>query len=126
MNGVREFIRTYYYSLLLACGSIVYGIQLARHPHILETFSVYKVIVSVLDYRFVGFIFITLGVLKLIGLLFNIQRLRRYSLVAFTYIWSFFGISLLFSEPQNTVWVLASIMALLSYGISDRGDFSER
>lgn len=120
-----NFMRRYAYSMLLSIGSIAYGIQLTRHPSILRTFSIYQTIVSVLNYRLVGLVFIVLGILKLVGLVFNIQKLRRYSLVAFTYIWSFFGISLLFSEPKNTVWVLSGIMAVLSLVIADRGDFSE-
>ena len=96
-----------------------------RHSHILATFSIYQSIIELIDYRFVGLIFIVLSVAKLTGLIFNIQRLRRYSLVAFTYVYSFFSLSLLFSEPQNTVWVFALIMAFLTYGISVRGDFSE-
>lgn len=119
-----NFMRRYAYSMLLSIGSITYGIQLTRHPSILRTFSIYQTIVSVLNYRLVGLVFIVLGILKLVGLVFNIQKLRRYSLVAFTYIWSFFGISLFFSEPKNTVWVLSGIMAVLSLVIADRGDFS--
>ena len=119
-----KFMRRYAYSMLLSIGSIMYGIQLTRHPSILRTFSIYQTIVSVLNYRLVGLVFIVLGILKLVGLVFNIQKLRRYSLVAFTYIWSFFGVSLLFSEPKNTVWVLSGIMAVLSLVIADRGDFS--
>ena len=119
-----KFMRCYPYSMLLSIGSIMYGIQLTRHASILRTFSLYQTIVSVLNYRLVGLVFIVLGVLKLVGLVFNIQKLRRYSLVAFTYIWSFFGVSLLFSEPKNTVWVLSGIMAVLSLVIADRGDFS--
>lgn len=121
-----EFISRYAYSMLLSVGSIMYGIQLTRHPSILKTFSVYQTIVSVLNYRLVGLIFIAIGVLKLVGLIFNIQKLRRYTLVAFTYIWSFFGISLLFSEPRNTIWVLSGIMATLALIIADRGDFTGR
>lgn len=125
MNEKKRFIRNHYYSFLLAIGSIVYGIQLMRHSHILATFSIYQSIIELIDYRFVGLIFIVLGIAKVIGLIFNFQRLRRYSLVAFTFVYSFFGLSLLLSEPENTVWVFASIMAFLAYGISVRGDFSE-
>ena len=125
MNDKRRFIRNHYYSFLLAIGSMVYGIQLMRFPHILATFSIYQNIIELIDHRFVGVIFVVLAIAKLIGLIFNIQRLRRYSLVAFTYVYSFFSLSLLFSEPANTVWVFALIMAFLTYGISVRGDFSE-
>lgn len=120
----KKFARSHYFSFLLAIGSLVYGIQLMRYPHILATFSVYQNIVELIDYKFVGVIFIILSAAKLVGLIFKIQRLKRYSLVAFTYVYSFFSLSLLFSEPQNTVWIFALIMAFLAYGISDRGDFT--
>lgn len=124
IKKTKKFVRAHYYSFLLAIGSLVYGIQLMRFSHILATFSIYQNIIELIDYRFVGTIFIILSAVKLIGLIFNIQRLRRYSLVAFTYVYSFFSLSLLFSEPQNTVWIFALIMAFLAYGISDRGDFT--
>lgn len=124
IKKARKFVRAHYYSFSLIIGSLIHGMQLMRHPHILATFSIYQNIIKLIDYRFVGVIFIVLPVAKFIGLVFGIQRLRRYSLVAFTYVYSFFSLSLFLSEPQNTVWGFALVMALLAYGISNRGDFT--
>lgn len=121
----KRFIVAHSNSLILSIGSLLYGVQLVRYPHILATYSIYQSIVELINYRYVGLIFIVLGLLKLIGLLFNWQRLRRISLVAFTYVWCFFSLSFVLSQPPNSIWVFALIMTALSISISFRGDFSE-
>lgn len=125
MKDWKYFVVRHLTSLVLAIGSLVYGIQLVRHPEILSNFSVYQHIIELFNYRLVGVVFILLSLLKLIGLFTNRQWLRRYSLVAFTYVWSFFSLSFLLSEPPNTVWIFTLIMAAISVSISIRGDFTK-
>ena len=125
MKDRKYFVVRHLTSLVLAIGSLVYGIQLVRHPEILSNFSVYQHIIELFNYRLVGVVFILLSLLKLIGLFTNRQWLRRYSLVAFTYVWSFFSLSFLLSEPPNTVWIFTLIMAAISVSISIRGDFTK-
>ena len=125
MKDWKNFVVRHLTSLVLAIGSLVYGIQLVRHPEILSNFSVYQHIIELFNYRLVGVVFILLSLLKLIGLFTNRQWLRRYSLVAFTYVWSFFSLSFLLSEPPNTVWIFTLIMAAISVSISIRGDFTK-
>ena len=125
MKDWKYFVVRHLTSLVLAIGSLVYGIQLVRHPEILSNFSVYQHIIELFNYRLVGVVFILLSLLKLIGLFTNQQWLRRYSLVAFTYVWSFFSLSFLLSEPPNTVWIFTLIMAAISVSISIRGDFTK-
>ena len=125
MKDRKYFVVRHLTSLVLAIGSLVYGIQLVRHPEILLNFSVYQHIIELFNPRFVGVVFILLSLLKLIGLFTNQQWLRRYSLVAFTYVWSFFSLSFLLSQPTNTVWIFALIMAAISVSISVRGDFTK-
>ena len=125
MKDWKYFVVRHLTSLVLAIGSLVYGIQLVRHPEILSNFSVYQHIIELFNYRLVGVVFILLSLLKLIGLFTNRQWLRRYSLVAFTYVWSFFSLSFLLSEPPNTVWIFTLIMAAISVSISVRGDFTK-
>ena len=125
MKDWKYFVVRHLTSLVLAIGSLVYGIQLVRHPEILSNFSVYQHIIELFNYRLVGVVFILLSLLKLIGLFTNRQWLRRYSLVAFTYVWSFFSLSFLLSQPTNTVWIFTLIMAAISVSISIRGDFTK-
>ena len=125
MKDWKYFVVRHLTSLILTIGSLGYGIQLVRHPEILSNFSVYQHIIELFNYRLVGVVFILLSLLKLIGLFTNRQWLRRYSLVAFTYVWSFFSLSFLLSEPPNTVWIFTLIMAAISVSISIRGDFTK-
>lgn len=120
---IKQFTINHAYSLILSVGSLIYGLQLIRYPQILTNFSVYQNIVNVFNPRYVGLVFILLGILKLVGLIFDYQKLKHYSLVGFTYVWSFFSLSFLLSQPPNTVWIFALIMTVLSISISTRGDF---
>ena len=125
MKDWKNFIISHINSFILSIGSLVYGVQLVLHPEILSNFSVYQHIIELFNYRLVGVVFILLSLLKLIGLFTNRQWLRRYSLVAFTYVWSFFSLSFLLSQPANTVWIFTLIMTAISISISIRGDFKK-
>lgn len=123
MQKVKEHILYYSYSHLLALLSIVYGSQLVLHPEILQTFRVYARIRDVFDHRFIGLFFIVLGGLYAFGTITHIVKLKQFLLPLFSFIWTFFGLSFLLTEPPNTVWAFSLGMALLSFIISVRGDF---
>lgn len=123
MQKVKEHILYYYYSYLLALLSVVYGWQLVLHPDILQTYRVYQRIRDIFDHRFIGVFFIVLGLLYALGTIMRIKRLKQFLLPVFSFIWTFFGLSFLLTEPPNTVWAFSLGMALLSFGISLRGDF---
>lgn len=123
MKKIKEHIVYYYYSHLLALLSVVYGWQLVLHPEILQTYRVYQRIRDIFDHRFIGVFFIVLGLLYALGTIARINRLKQFLLPVFSFIWTFFGLSFLLTEPPNTVWAFSLGMALLSFGISLRGDF---
>lgn len=123
MKKFKEHILYYYYSYLLSLGSFIYGLQLVVHPEILQTYHVYQRIRDIFDHRFIGLFFVVLGLVYAFGTIMRINRLKQFLLPLFTFIWSFFGLSFWLTEPPNTVWALSLIMALLSFGISLRGDF---
>ena len=123
MQKIKEHIIYYYYSYLLALLSIVYGWQLTVHPDILQTYRVYQRIRDVFDHRFIGVFFVFLGVLYAASTVMDWRKVKQLLLPIFTFIWTFFGLSFILSEPPNTVGVLTLGIAILSFGISIRGDF---
>ena len=123
MKRIKEHIVFYYYSYLLALTSIAYGWQLTVHPEILQTYKVYQNIRDVFDHRFIGVFFMVFGVLYAIATILDFKRIKRMILPLFSFIWTFFGFSFILTEPPNTVWAFTLGMALLSFGISIRGDF---
>lgn len=123
MKKFKEHIVYYYYSYLLSFGSFIYGLQLVVHPEILQTYRVYQRIRDIFDHRFIGLVFVVLGLVYAFGTIMRINRLKQFLLPLFTFIWTFFGLSFWLTEPPNTMWALSLIMALLSFGISLRGDF---
>ena len=53
----------------------------------------------------------------------NRKKIKQLSLPVFSFIWTFLSFSFILTEPPNTVWAFTLGMALLSFGISIRGDF---
>ena len=123
MKKIKEHVVYYYNSYLLALLSIIYGWKLTIHPDILQTYRVYQRIRDVFDHRFIGVFFVFLGLLYAIATIFDWRKVKQLTLPVFTFIWTFFGLSFVLSEPPNTVGVLTLGIALLSFGISLRGDF---
>ena len=125
MQKIKEHLVHYYFSYLLALTSVAYGWKLVIHPEILQTYRVYQKIRDVFDHRLIGLIFIALGLLYALSTALDWRKVRRLTLPVFSFIWSFFGMSFVLSEPPNTVGILTLSVALLGFGISLRGDFKD-
>ena len=125
MKKIKEHIIYYFNSYWLSLTSIAYGWQLVKYPAILQTYRVYQRIRDVFDHRLIGLIFITLGLLYALSTALDWRKARRLTLPVFSFIWSFFGMSFVLSEPPNTVGILTLSVALLGFGISLRGDFKD-
>lgn len=125
MKKIKEHVIYYYYSYWLSLISIVYGWQLTIHPDILQTYRVYQRIRDVFDHRFIGVFFVLLGLLYTLATMLSWKKVKQLTLPTFTFIWTFFGLSFVLSEPPNTVGLLTLGIALLSFGISLRGDFKD-
>lgn len=125
MHKIKEHVIYYYYSYWLSLISIVYGWQLTIHPDILQTYRVYQRIRDVFDHRFIGVFFVLLGLLYTLATMLSWKKVKQLTLPTFTFIWTFFGLSFVLSEPPNTVGLLTLGIAMLSFGISLRGDFKD-
>lgn len=125
MQKIKEHIIYYYFSYLLSLTSMAYGWKLIVHPEILQTYRVYQKIRVVFDHRFIGVFFLALGALYAIATMLKLKRVKRIALPVFSFIWTFFSFSFILTEPPNTVWAFTLGMALLSFGISMRGDFKD-
>lgn len=125
MKKLKEHVIYYYYSYWLSLISIAYGWQLTIHPNILQTYRVYQRIRDVFDHRFIGVFFVLLGLIYGLATVLHWKKVKQLTLPAFTFIWTFFGMSFVLSEPPNTVGLLTLGIALLSFGVSLRGDFKD-
>ena len=123
MKKLKEHVIYYYYSYLLALLSIVYGWQLTAHSDILQTYKVYQSLSGIFDRRFIGIFFIALGLAYGLATASNRKNIKRLLLPFFSFIWAFLSFSFILTEAPNTVWAFTLGMALLSFGISIRGDF---
>lgn len=120
---VANYIVEDWFSYLLAMVSASYGYLLIAHPDILQTYSVYQRVRDVFDHRFIGLFFITIGVSYGLCTVMKWQKARQLLLSGITFIWIFFGLSFVFTEPPNTIGLLCFGMAGVSFGISVRGGF---
>ena len=125
MQKIKEHMIHYYFSYLLSLTSMAYGWKLVIHPEILQTYRVYQKIRDVFDHRFIGVFFIALGLVYGLATMTNRKKIKQLLLPVFSFIWTFFSFSFILSEPPNTVWAFTLGMALLSFGLSIRGDFKD-
>lgn len=104
-------------SLVLAVGSILYGIQLYVQPNILQDYKVYQLIREMFDNRFIGAVFIFLGISKIVGIVSNNRILKKYTMRGLLFVWLLFMIAFVITPPPNTIWIMAFIMFMLGLGI---------
>ena len=107
-------------SFVLAVGSVLYGLQLYIHPHILENYKVYDIIDEMFDHKAIGLLFMVAGLMKLTGIAFNSPRLRFLSVRVLIFLWLMFMVSFLITPPPNTVWIMAFTFTALGLGVITR------
>lgn len=97
--------------------TFLYGHQIYAYADILGSYKVYQYILSQswLTHEGVGMAFMTLSIVKLIGVLGNIKFLKRVGLTSITFLWTVYAVAFLFSPPPNTVWLNAITMVLISW-----------
>lgn len=125
MQRIKEHIIYYYYSYLLSLLSVLYGWQLTVHPYILQNYKTYQRLRDVFDHRFIGIFFVSIGVMYGLATMAKRKKIKQMLLPVFSFIWTFFSFSFILTDPPNTVWAFTLGMALLSFGISIRGDFKD-
>lgn len=105
-------------SIILIIGSFIYGLQLIIHPDILYQYEVYKLIREIFQGQDIGFIFIVLSAVKLIGIILNHRYLKMIARTGFMFVWFMFMVAFKISPPPNTVWILALVMVMLTASTS--------
>lgn len=100
-------------SVIVIVGSFLYGMQLFRHPEILDQYRVYAMIRELFDGREIGLVFVLLSLIKAYGIVTNSRFAKTISRTSLMFLWFLFLGAFLISPPPNTVWVLAFVMASL-------------
>lgn len=100
-------------SVVVIVSSFLYGMQLIRHPDILNQYRVYAMIRELFDGREIGFVFVALSLIKTYGILTNSWRAKTLSRTSLMFLWSLFLGAFLISPPPNTVWIFAFTMVSL-------------
>lgn len=103
-------------SIVIAATSVLYGIQIVRHPFILETYKVYSLIRENFDNRVIGAAFILFGLGKLIGIAIRHKYLKLVCIRGLLFLWLLFFLAFMLTPPPNTVWVFALSMVVLAIG----------
>lgn len=95
---------------IIAIGGFLYGRQLFKNPNILENYKVYDIIDELANNRDIGLIFMIVGIVQFIGVVFDYKILRRLGFVLMSSLFAMFMVSFFMSPPPNTVWVLTGII----------------
>lgn len=95
---------------IIAVGGFLYGRQMFKYPHILENYKVYDIVDELADNRIIGLVFMVIGVLQFIGVVFDIKIIRQTGFVVMSSLFAMFMVSFYMSPPPNTVWILTGII----------------
>ena len=109
----KEIILLKRVSVIVIVGSFLYGMQLFRHPEILDQYRVYAMIRELFDGWQIGLVFVILALVKAYGVVTNSRFAKTISRTALMFLWCLFLGAFLISPPPNTVWVLAFVMVSL-------------
>lgn len=110
---LKEIILLKRASVIVIVGSFLYGMQLFRHPEILDQYRVYAMIRELFDGRQIGLAFVILALVKAYGVVTNSRFAKTISRTALMFLWCLFLGAFLVTPPPNTVWVLAFVMVSL-------------
>ena len=100
-------------SVIVIVGSFLYGMQLFRHPEILDQYRVYAMIRELFDGRQIGLSFVILSLIKAYGVFTNSRFSKTISRTVLMFLWCLFLGAFLISPPPNTVWIFAFVMVSL-------------
>ena len=109
----KEIILLKRASVIVIVGSFLYGMQLFRHPEILDQYRVYAMIRELFSGRQIGSIFLILSLIKAYGVVTNSRFAKTISRTSLMFLWCLFLGAFLISPPPNTVWILAFVMVSL-------------
>ena len=110
---VKEIILLKRASVIVIVGSFLYGMQLFRHPEILDQYRVYAMIRELFSGRQIGLAFVILALVKAYGVFTDTRFAKTLSRTLLMFLWSLFLGAFLISPPPNTVWILAFVMVSL-------------
>lgn len=100
-------------SVIVIASSFLYGVQLIRHPEILNEYLVYAMIRELFDGREIGFVFVVMSLIKTYGILTNSWYAKTLARTSLMFLWCLFLGAFLVSPPPNTVWIFAFTMVSL-------------
>ena len=109
----KEIILLKRASVIVIVGSFLYGMQLFRHPEILDQYRVYAMIRELFSGRQIGFVFVILALVKAYWVFTDSRFAKTISRTSLMFLWCLFLGAFLISPPPNTVWVLAFVMVSL-------------
>lgn len=115
---MKEFIVKRWTSIIVSLTTVAYGLQLFITPTIFENYRPYQIINEIVDYRIVSGVFIVIGILNLVGMIRKIKKLKRFCLASLSGLWTLFGLSFVFSNTPNTVWLTSLALAWIVIGIA--------
>ena len=100
----KEIILLKRASVIVIVGSFLYGMQLFRHPEILDQYRVYAMIRELFSGRQIGLVFVILALVKAYGVFTDSRFAKTISRTLLMFLWSLFLGAFLISPPPNTVW----------------------
>lgn len=104
-------------AVMVSLVSIFYGSFLIIHPQLLDNTEVYDILSEIFTSQAFGIAFITLGMMKILSIVFNSRWLKIISISLLVGIWILFGTALLQNDAVNTIYIHSYGWAAISFGV---------
>lgn len=125
LKNYRNKTRLPFWSISIALISILHGEFICRvDGYLLEHSEPY---IKYLPERAIGTVLLVLGIVKLLAILINNKRIKKYSIWGLSFVWTgLFLIALTYSFGSghpNPSWYFYGLVVIGCYRVSHKGDF---
>lgn len=100
--------------------TFLYGLWLMLFPTILENYTVYNLVSTVLQSWQVGIIFMLIGLGIIFSFIFYNKKALLLCGIFGLMAWSVFTVAFISTPPPNTVWLFAGTMSYLTFSLARR------
>ncbi|MBC2241802.1 hypothetical protein HCB35_15100 [Listeria booriae] len=107
-DGMRARIYKNALGLILGGQTLLFGLFLLFHKDFMETKGAYENFTNVMDDNQAAVVLIVVGAMYILCVVFNWNRLRRWAIVAMSFIWLIFCAAFFFRELggyTNSGWI---------------------
>lgn len=125
IKNKANYMFNHFESCVLVYVTMSQGFRLYYHPSTMSRFDYAAVVDRIMERTSfhpytLAVIFCTIALIKLVGLLTQNIKIRRFGIISMFVLWTTYGVSFLLSQPPNSTALFSSAYALIAFGLALR------